>query len=240
MLGMNSRGIFVVDELDKLKLQIHFSEILAAVKSRHQVTLTLVGLGDVVIHTHHADDFCILINFILEGLRKRATVAIARQDVTHLDGPPDSNIVRGDPVQLSSPLPEDNMRDEDATVAVMSLKSGKRCDVPANILYMVAPYMARPPEDVMERLSHHIRKSPSSVSPSEGKRHHTLQNYAKSHFRPSGESAMSKLFNKKKEVERLWSFSKDALKKPLLKKTINREDIRKLACHCFTYILASF
>ncbi|GFR97171.1 myosin-VIIa-like protein 2 [Elysia marginata] len=59
--------------------------------------------------------------------------------------------------------------------------------------------------------------------------------------RPSGESTMSKLFNKasikRKDVEHLWSFSKDALKKPLLKKTINRDDIRKLACHCFTYIL---
>ena len=62
-------------------------------------------------------------------------------------------------------------------------------------------------------------------------------------FRPSGESTMTKLFNKasmkRKDVEHLWSFSKDALKKPLLKKTISRDDIRKLACHCFTYILAS-
>ncbi|KAK3763226.1 hypothetical protein RRG08_052560 [Elysia crispata] len=84
IVGINSHGLFVFDGQDKPRLQIYFAEILSSTKSRHHVTLTLAGLGEVVLSTPNADDLCLLINFLLEGLRKHSTVAIARQDVTHL------------------------------------------------------------------------------------------------------------------------------------------------------------
>ncbi|RUS81722.1 hypothetical protein EGW08_010529, partial [Elysia chlorotica] len=84
IVGVSSQGVALYDGPDRPRVQIHFAEILAVTKSRNQVALTLACLGDAVLSSHHADDLCLLINFLLEGLKKHSTVAIARQDVTHL------------------------------------------------------------------------------------------------------------------------------------------------------------
>lgn len=61
--------------------------------------------------------------------------------------------------------------------------------------------------------------------------------------RHSTESVMTKILTKasmkRKDMETMWSWSKDTLKKPLLKRTYNREDVKKLAIHSFNYILFS-
>ncbi|GFR97178.1 myosin-VIIa [Elysia marginata] len=183
IVGVDGRGLHFLDGQDKPRLHVHFAEILASTKSKHHLTLTLVGLGEITLSTPSADDLYVLINFIQEGMRKHATIAVARQDVTHLDGPADSNIVRGDVLRLGAPVPEQLLRQDDASVSVTCLRTGKRCDVPTNILYMVAPEAAIPPVDVLDRLSHYVKKSPTASSPSEGRQAHTLQNYAKSNFR---------------------------------------------------------
>lgn len=62
-------------------------------------------------------------------------------------------------------------------------------------------------------------------------------------FRPVSENAVAKLLSKasfkKDKNESLWQHSKDALKKPLLKRTCNREELKRPACRAFAGILCS-
>uniref|UniRef100_A0A2C9M6J3 MyTH4 domain-containing protein n=1 Tax=Biomphalaria glabrata TaxID=6526 RepID=A0A2C9M6J3_BIOGL len=233
VVGVNHKGIFVVDSTDKLKLHLDFAEIVNIVKAKHSLTLGVAQQESVVFSTNHSDDFNNLVSTFIEELTKRSTTAIAREDFTQLDGPQDANIIKGDILEMNQSVSE---LVGNETVTVLCKRTHKPCDIPVNLCYVVATVKPLP-EDMMVRLVGQLRKGTTGNNIMEPKQQPNLQQYAKSHFRPSNENSVSKLLSKatlkKKDSEALWSYSKDGLKKPLLKRTCARDDVRKLATHCF-------
>ncbi|KAK0066699.1 myosin-VIIa [Biomphalaria pfeifferi] len=241
VVGVNHKGIFVVDSTDKLKLHLDFAEIVNIVKAKHSLTLGVAQQESVVFSTNHSDDFNNLVSTFIEELTKRSTTAIAREDFTQLDGPQDANIIKGDILEMNQSVSE---LVGNETVTVLCQRTHKPCDIPVNLCYVVATVKPLP-EDVMMRLVSHLRKGTTGNNIMEPKQQPNLQQYAKSHFRPSNENSVSKLLSKaslkKKDSEALWSYSKDGLKKPLLKLPPLQTYMSNLVCNdeVSNYVLCS-
>ncbi|KAH9508754.1 hypothetical protein Btru_049822 [Bulinus truncatus] len=206
VVGVNHKGIFVVDNTDKLRMQLDFAEIVHIVKSKHHLTIGIAQQDNVDFSTTHSDDFNNLVTTCIEELTKRSTTAIAREDLTQLDGPQDANIVKGDILEMSQTVADLAGSD---TVTVLCQRTRKPCDVPVSLCYVVAA-VKLPSESLLTRLVTQIRKGTSGLNIMEPKKQSNLQQYAKSHFRPSNESSVTKLLSKasliRKDSESLWSF----------------------------------
>ncbi|XP_059160683.1 myosin-VIIa-like isoform X2 [Physella acuta] len=233
VVGVNNKGIYVVDDVDKLRLHIEFCEIVDVIKSKHHLTIAIANQDNYMFSTHHSDDFYNLVTKFIEELTKRSTIAIAKEDITPLDGPADSNIIKGDVLELSQNLVD--LGDAE-NLTVLCTRTKKPNDVPVRLCYILAT-VVKPSDDLLSRLKAHVNKQSGTLLNQELKQCSSLQQYAKVFFRPSNDNAVTKFLSKasikKKDNDALWSYSKDGLKKPLLKRTCNREDVRKVATHCF-------
>ncbi|BFZ00532.1 hypothetical protein BsWGS_03571 [Bradybaena similaris] len=236
VVGVNNQGIYVVDNTDTLRLQVEFSEIVDITKTKHHLTLAIANMDDFVFSTNHSDDFFHTVSINIEELKRRSTVAIAKENYTHLDNPADTTVLKGDLLELSQCLAD--LGDND-TVTALCTRTKKPCDIPVKLLYTIAT-VEKPSEALVERLTIQICRNAVGFISGDKHQQCSLQAYAKTRFRHSNESVMTKILTKasmkRKDMESLWSWSKDALKKPLLKRTYNREDVKKLAIHSFSSI----
>ncbi|CAG5121799.1 unnamed protein product [Candidula unifasciata] len=237
VVGVNNQGIYVVDNTDTLRLQVEFSEIVDITKTKHHLTLGIANMDDFVFSTNHSDDFYHTVSTNIDELKKRSTVAIAKEDFTHLDSAADVTVLKGDLLELSQCLAD--LGDNDMVTALCT-RTKKPCDIPVKLLYTIAT-VDKPSDALIERLTIQICKNAVGFISSDKTQQYSLQGYAKTRFRLNSESVMTKIFTKasmkRKDVDNLWSWSKDTLKKPLLKRTYNRDDVKKLALHAFSYIL---
>ena len=70
---------------------------------------------------------------------------------------------------------------------------------------------------------------------------HTLEDYAVDHFRPPPKRTMSKSLTlssaRKSRADDLWRHSREPIKQPLLKKLMNKDELREEACVIFHAVL---
>ncbi|XP_012941273.2 myosin-VIIa [Aplysia californica] len=233
VLALNNKGLFIIDQQDSLKMQIPFAEIVNTSKARHSLTLVLASMDEYTLSSPSAEVLYLQITTFLEELKKKSMCAVAVQALTPLDGPDGMNIVKGDVLQLRQSVGD--LKGSEM-VSVTSQRTGKASEVPRNVLYIV-PVAGDLKAEILATLTSQIRKDASRFVKDDRQPRQTLQQYAKSYFRPTTESTVTKLLSKasfkRDKNDALWSYSKDGLKKPLLKRTCHRDDTRKLACHAF-------
>ena len=134
-------------------------------------------------------------------------------------------------------------------------RTGQRGDFPAESVY-VLPCLNKPPDDIlalftMDPSEHGRRLFPPMMNGGGGhdsymmsEKPHTLEDYAVDHFRPPPKRTMSKGLTltsasrkSRGQDEGLYRHSREPLKLPLLKKLMNKEELREEACLIFHAIL---
>ncbi|XP_062566068.1 myosin-VIIa-like [Saccostrea cucullata] len=240
ILGLNSKGLQILDEEEEVKCYVSFIEITDVSKGRHTVTISTLRSEDFVVHSNHADDLYLLVNKFMDGLRRRSKYGIAVQDSTQIEGAIGVSLTKGDLVELEQPY--EHFMNEDIYSATC-VRTGKLTMMPRDLIYVI-PTVERPAHDTLGMLTVQLRKDPS-VFPTQRcvQREHTLQMYSKLHFRHSSDNAVTKFLSKasfksskKEKSQTNWQYQKEPIKKPLLRRTHLKEELRRASCRSFLSI----
>ncbi|KAL4220590.1 TRAFAC class myosin-kinesin ATPase superfamily [Mactra antiquata] len=242
IIGINCKGYNIMDLTENVKVHLSFTEITSISKGRHTVTISTVQGDDYIATTQHTDDLFTLLTSFHLGLRRRALYALTVQDTSHFESAIGFGLAKGDLVKLDKPYEQYGDTD---VYSGTSMTNNKRGNIPRDVLYIL-PTTEEPPANIMGMLTVQLRREhnpmsslvPKSPQPGEM---HTLHNFSKIYFRQSSESSVTKLFSKaslkKKDKDAVWKFSKEPMKKPLLKRSSAREELRKASGRSFTDIL---
>uniref|UniRef100_A0A8W8IV66 Myosin-VIIa n=2 Tax=Magallana gigas TaxID=29159 RepID=A0A8W8IV66_MAGGI len=240
ILGLNNKGLEIMDEMEDVKSSISFVEITDVSKGRHTVTISTLRSEDFVVSSNHADDLFSLLTKFMDGLRRKSKYGIAVQDSTQIEGAIGVGLTKGDLVELEQPYEQFMYEDVYSATCV---RTGKLNMMPRDLIYVI-PTVEEPAHDTLGMLTVQLRKDPS-VFPTQQivHREHTLQMYAKLHFRQGSDNAVSKFLSKasfksskKDKAQTNWQYQKESIKKPLLKRTHLREELRRASCRSFLAI----
>ncbi|XP_053403507.1 myosin-VIIa-like isoform X2 [Mercenaria mercenaria] len=243
ILGINCKGFNILDESENVKVHLSFIEITRVTKGRHTVTISTVQGEDYTATTMHSEDLYTLMTSFQVGLRRRSMYAIAVQDASHFESAIGFGISKGDLIKFDKPYEEYGESDVYTGITVTN---GKHGNIPRDLLYIL-PTNDEPPANIMGMLAVQLRKDAPSIVPpgtavaANGAEGHTLHNFSKTYFRQSSEkSSVTKLLSKaslkRKDKDVAWKFSKEPLKKALMRRTNLRDDLRKAAIKSFSAI----
>ncbi|XP_060074102.1 myosin-VIIa-like [Ylistrum balloti] len=240
ILGLNFKGVQVMDEKENIKMQIPFMEVAAVSRSRHTATISTVKSEEYVIFSLHSEDLYRMLSVFLDGLKRKSKYGLVVQDCSQYDGAIGLGVQKGDLIKLDHQY--DRLRNADVFKGTCQ-RTGKAETMPRDLLYIL-PVIDQPTKDMMGMVTVQLRKEFNPfitlVNTENRKEEHNLLNFSKHHFRSSNENRMSKILSKasfkKDKSPQLWQFSKEPLKKPLLKKTCYREELRQTSCKCFLAI----
>ncbi|XP_041356325.1 myosin-VIIa-like [Gigantopelta aegis] len=235
IIGLSGKGMCVLDDGDAIRIQIPFYEMSKVKRTRQSVVLSTFKGEEYTITTHHSEDLNRILCSFLYGLRMRSRYAIVMLDSKQLEAASGLNVVRGDLIILDQPY--EVFKHKDLYRGVCK-RTGKSCDIPRDLVYIIQT-VNEPTIDILGMFVVQFQKDLASFTSADNEPPHTLQAYSRLHFRQATENPVSKLFKssfKRDKNETTWQFSKESLKKPLLRRTITREDLKSVACRCFTAI----
>lgn len=236
VVALNNKGVYMMDESDTIRMHIAFWEIAAVTKGRHLTTVRTIKGDDYMVTMYHAEDFFVMLTSFIHGLRMRSRYAVITQDTTQLDNRNDQTLTRGDLVTLAK-IYSDTL--DDPVLSAVSKRLSSTFEIPRDNVYVMA-IAEEPTNDMLGRVLIQLRKDPLSLLNDVDYKPHTLQHYSHLNFRPVSENAVTKFFNKasfkRDKNESLWQHSKEPLKKPLLKRTCAREELKGPACRAFAAI----
>ncbi|KAJ9584916.1 hypothetical protein L9F63_020722 [Diploptera punctata] len=248
ILAVSWSGIYFVDDGEQVLLELSFPEITSVVlnntKPRSSFTLSTIQGHDFVFQCSAAADFHELVDYLLDGMKKRSQYVIALKDYKP---PVDGNTVlmlkKGDLIQLTP-----------GNLGAKVL-AGEWCEgvcertkvkgyFPSDAVY-VLPAIKQPSADILalfKREGAFDKHSKHDLNLTVPRRKvYTLINYAKDHFRanqstavPQGHMLMSA---RRITPNELWRHSREPIKQPLLRKLLENEVIAAEACSAFNAIL---
>ncbi|XP_064614936.1 myosin-VIIa-like isoform X2 [Liolophura sinensis] len=250
VLAVNCQGFFVVDESDKTKVHLPFVEITDVVRggtnpvllsngnlSRQLLTMTTLKGEQYIITSPHCDDmFNLLLSFV-DGLKRRSIFAVVLESSSKF-GPNGQSVVRGDLLVLDKTWEDFS----DSQEVSGTCKRSEQCGTLPKSSVHILTTTTEPSPDVMGLLTVQLKKDGGLFAQNNNQSaQHTLENYAKLHFRKSTEGSVSKLLSKasfkRKSQSQQWAYQKDPIKRPLLRKLQLRPDTYNTACTAFTSIL---
>ncbi|KAL5003971.1 hypothetical protein ScPMuIL_017427 [Solemya velum] len=238
VIGVNCKGFYVTDESENIKLHLPFTEISEIRRGKQTMTISTVRLEDYTVQSPHNEDMTSVLQSFHMGLVKRSKYALALQDTAPLENAIGIELAKGDLVTLERPYGEMEYAD---VFGGTCQRTGKKGDAPRDILYII-PIVENPPANVMGMLKMQMKKDTSGFQGVINKHleQHTLQTFARIHFRQLNENRMSKMLSKasfkKDKSAASWEFAKDPIKKPLLRRC-GTDDSRRVACRTFLDIL---
>lgn len=238
IVGVNSKQIDIMDEKENVRNHLTFIELASISKARHCTTITTLSKEEYIIHTNHAEDLHSHLTAFLEGLKLKSKYAVVVQDSSQYEGAIGVNVTKGDLIVLDGPY--ENYIDADIMTG-MCKRTDKISRMPRDLLYIL-PTIEEPAADTMGMLAMQLKKDASvftNISTNE-REEHTLEAYSKIHFRPTNDNTVTKVLKqvsfRKEKSSTIWQFSKDTIKKPLLRKTAFKEELRATSCRCFLAI----
>ncbi|KAL8577201.1 hypothetical protein ACOMHN_061328 [Nucella lapillus] len=236
VVAVNSKGVYILDDSDTIRMHLAFREMASVIKERHATTIRTLKGEDYVITNSHSEDFFVTLTSFIHGLRMRSRYGIVTQETTQKEGASSTTIPRGELLVLSKPYSETV---DETTVQGVCKRTSVTCTVPRDRLYVLAT-LDKPTADMLSGVMTQLRKDPAVLSNETSDKPRTLQQYSRHNFRPVSESTVSKLFHKasfkRDRNESLWQFSRDPLKKPLLRRTCARQDLAGPTCRAFAAI----
>jgi len=215
----------------------------------------------------NAEDIRDLVVYFLEGLKKRSKFVIGLQDYKAGEGSSFLDFSRGDLILLDEENSGESVVNNSGWCVGTNERTGQRGDFPAESVYVlpclnkppedILALFALDPSEHGRRLFPLINGNgvadPYNMMGGSGEKPHTLEDYAVDHFRPPPKRTMSKgvvhgltlasASSRKSreagaaEAHALWRHSREPLKLPLLKKLMNKEELRDEACLTFHAIL---
>ncbi|XP_017349051.1 unconventional myosin-VIIa [Ictalurus punctatus] len=248
IVAVNWTGVYFVDELEQVLLELSFPEISGVSSSRggklqgQSFTLATIKGDEYTFTSNNAEDICDLVDTFLDGLRKRSKFVVALAD--NHDGHDSSFLTfsKGDLILLDEHTGEQVLTW--GWAHGVNDRTKKRGDFHADSIY-VLPTVTRPQYDIVTLVSMSPEQCKESISllqlnlmDSEEKvKPYTLEEFSYDHFRPPPKSTLSRVITKGRGKDKLWCCTREPLKQPLLKKVLNHEELSQDACLAFTAIM---
>ncbi|XP_046447605.1 myosin-VIIa-like isoform X1 [Daphnia pulex] len=246
IIAVNWTGVYVVDDQEQVLLELSFPEITSISSQKtskafsQTFTLSTVRAEEFTFQSPNAEDIRDLVQFFLEGLKKRSMYAVALQDYKD-EGATYLQLSKGDLVVL-----DPNSRGEavlsGSWCSGRSERTGEQGDFPSEVVCIV-PAMSKPPAEIMALFTlegaEQSRRMVTSQQGSNGtepqEKPHTLEEYAVDHFRPPQKKTVPKGLTaaRRGSHDELWRHSRDPLKLPLLRKLSSKEELSHEAIFAF-------
>ncbi|XP_076184585.1 unconventional myosin-VIIa isoform X1 [Aptenodytes patagonicus] len=251
IVAVNWTGVYFVDEQEQVLLELSFPEITAVSSSRggklqgQSFTLATIKGDEYTFTSNNAEDIRDLVVTFLEGLRKRSKYVVALQDNPNPVGEESGflSFLKGDLIVL----------DQDTGEHVMSSgwangfneRTKQRGDFPTDSVY-VLPTVTMPPLEIValvtmtpDQRQDVIRTSQMAISDSEERvKPYTLEEFSYDYFRPPPKHTLSRvMITKSRGKDKLWCYTREPIKQPLLKKILGSEELSQEACMAFIAVL---
>ena len=260
IVAINWTGVYFVDDQEQVLLELSFSEIAMASSMKssrpfiQNFSINTIRGAEFIFQSPNSFDICDLINFFLDGLKKRSKYCIALSDYkaetqTALD------LQQGDLIILEDGITGEHVLKTGWINGKLD-RTGERGDIPTQNIY-VLPTTIKPSSTILQLFTQDLHfdsghysngysengygsrtGSPgysgfttSSSFDQSHERPHTLEEYSIDHFRSAIKYTLPRTLTfssaRKKNTEQLWRHSREPLKQPLLKKLLKERANRK-------------
>ncbi|XP_039557037.1 unconventional myosin-VIIa isoform X5 [Passer montanus] len=251
IVAVNWTGVYFVDEQEQVLLELSFPEITAVSSSRggklqgQSFTLATIKGDEYTFTSNNAEDIRDLVVTFLEGLRKRSKYVVTLQDNPNPVGEESGflSFLKGDLIVLDQDTGEQVMNSGWANG--YNERTKQRGDFPTDSVY-VLPTVTMPPLEIValvtmtpDQRQDVIRTSQMAVSDSEERvKPYTLEEFSYDYFRPPPKHTLSRvMITKSRGKDKLWCYTREPIKQPLLKKILGSEELSQEACMAFIAVL---
>ncbi|KAM6292773.1 unconventional myosin-VIIa isoform 2-T2 [Porphyrio hochstetteri] len=251
IVAVNWTGVYFVDEQEQVLLELSFPEITAVSSSRggklqgQSFTLATIKGDEYTFTSNNAEDIRDLVVTFLEGLRKRSKYVVTLQDNPNPVGEESGflSFLKGDLIVLDQDTGEQVMNSGWANG--FNERTKQRGDFPTDSVY-VLPTVTMPPLEIValvtmtpDQRQDVIRTSQLAISDSEERvKPYTLEEFSYDYFRPPPKHTLSRvMITKSRGKDKLWCYTREPIKQPLLKKILGSEELSQEACMAFIDIL---
>ncbi|NXS44797.1 MYO7A protein, partial [Balaeniceps rex] len=252
IVAVNWTGVYFVDEQEQVLLELSFPEITAVSSSRggklqgQSFTLATIKGDEYTFTSNNAEDIRDLVVTFLEGLRKRSKYVVTLQDNPNPVGEESGflSFLKGDLIVLDQDTGEHVMNSGWANG--FNERTKQRGDFPTDSVY-VLPTVTMPPLEIValvtmtpDQRQDVIRTSQLAISDSEERvKPYTLEEFSYDYFRPPPKHTLSRvMITKSRGKDKLWCYTREPIKQPLLKKILGSEELSQEACMAFIDILS--
>ncbi|KAM6139896.1 unconventional myosin-VIIa [Pterocles gutturalis] len=247
IVAVNWTGVYFVDEQEQVLLELSFPEITAVSSSRggklqgQSFTLATIKGDEYTFTSNNAEDIRDLVVTFLEGLRKRSKYVVTLQDNPNPVGEESGflSFLKGDLIVLDQDTGEHVMNSGWANG--FNERTKQRGDFPTDSVY-VLPTVTMPPLEIValvtmtpDQRQDVIRTSQLAISDSEERvKPYTLEEFSYDYFRPPPKHTLSRvMITKSRGKDKLWCYTREPIKQPLLKKILGSEELSQEACMAF-------
>uniref|UniRef100_A0A669PYY0 Myosin VIIA n=1 Tax=Phasianus colchicus TaxID=9054 RepID=A0A669PYY0_PHACC len=214
IVAVNWTGVYFVDEQEQVLLELSFPEITAL--QGQSFTLATIKADEYTFTSNNAEDIRDLVVTFLEGLRKRSKYVVTLQDNPNPEESGFLSFLKGDLIVLDQDTGEHVMNSGWANG--FNERTKQKGDFPTDSVY-VLPTVTLPPLE--------IRVKP-----------YTLEEFSYDYFRPPPKHTLSRvMITKSRGKDKLWCYTREPIKQPLLKKILGSEELSQEACMAFIDIL---
>ncbi|XP_042312854.1 unconventional myosin-VIIa [Sceloporus undulatus] len=251
IVAVNWTGVYFVDEQEQVLLELSFPEITAVSSSRggklqgQSFTLANIKGDEYTFTSNNAEDIRDLVVTFLEGLRKRSKYVVTLQDNPNPMGEDSGflSFLKGDLIILDQDTGENVMNSGWANG--VNERTKQKGDFPTDSVY-VLPTVTMPPLEVValvtmtpDQRQDVIRTAQLVMSDSEERmKPYTLEEFSYDYFRPPPKHTLSRvMITKNRGKDKMWSYTREPVKQPLLKKILGSEELSQEACMAFIAVL---
>ncbi|XP_072219091.1 unconventional myosin-VIIb-like [Leuresthes tenuis] len=190
--------------------------------SGHYVRLTTIR-GDFDLKCMEAVDMADLIDSNLNGLMRRSKYAVAQHDFSKPEDPMYLICKRGDLLVTEK---DDEYSLDARWIRATNWRSGGSGAVDKSTLQFL-PTLSMPTEEMLELLRPRQKKTAlsSNLPAEETMAPVSLKEFALEYFRPPGKEGGRQGATRGVNREKLWAYSREPLKQPLLKTVVNNSDL---------------
>uniref|UniRef100_A0A0M3IQF6 MyTH4 domain-containing protein n=1 Tax=Ascaris lumbricoides TaxID=6252 RepID=A0A0M3IQF6_ASCLU len=193
-------------------------------------TIQTIGQVEYTFQSPNAEDIRELVDYFLDGLKKRSTFLVALHDHRPTDVNTYLAFKHGDLLLLAEGITGEALR-KNQFVRGENTRTGLQGNIPVELVY-VLPTITKPTMEIMDMFA----RQPEFDSPMEKQvailtnpltsRPYTLERFAADNFRaPSRRTTLT--INPRRQdraIPQLWMHSREPLKAPLLKKLTGKEE----------------
>uniref|UniRef100_A0A0R3RZD1 SSD domain-containing protein n=1 Tax=Elaeophora elaphi TaxID=1147741 RepID=A0A0R3RZD1_9BILA len=256
LIAVNWQGIVVIDAQDDVILQLTYpqiSRILFKANNKNGVEMLTIEMVDSEEHcfeSPNAKEIKQLIEYFLDGLRNRSKYLLALQDNFSGEGNGNEewstglNFKKGDLLFLNDEYCGASLCNNQF-VKGENMRTGSQGMIPVNLVH-VLPAICKPSVEALDMLSRSQELDcPINRQVSLFTRHlainreHTLERFATDNFRPAPRppQGLSESFYEHYVTYSLWSYNREPIKMPLLKKLQGKREPSQAAVKGYLAIL---
>ncbi|KAG8514234.1 Unconventional myosin-VIIb, partial [Galemys pyrenaicus] len=237
VLAVNWKGLFFLDQREKLLLELSFVEVMSLATNREAR-----GGQRLVLSTLHEEDYeftspssvaiAELVALFLEGLKERSMFAMALKDQKATDDPIFLVFKKGDLLVLTK---ETELPDSEMWVLAKNDRTGKTGLVPVACIYAI-PTVTKPSVQLLNLLAMSPEKRklavqegrPAELLPEEEPKEkpYTLEEFSYEYFRTPEKETVSRAMPLARTRGHLWAHSSEPLRQPLLKRVHANAELR--------------